>query len=321
MQSLLKGTRAYKQLKVDGEKGCFSHAYLVLFDDARNLRGALKTFAKLFFACDEPYTPAQTRVADLIDTESFSDCLFYPAPNEKFVVEDAERLAEECSLKPVEGDKKVFVVADFATATVAAQNKLLKLLEEPPTGVIFLLGATTVFPVLTTVLSRVKKLEITPFETEDIAACLARQYGDKYGVDEYTLCAAASGGSLGGAQNTLEGGAYKTLTDDAFALLLSPLYTLPPLIKRIGETKRKKELFSLMRLIMRDGLIVKANLSKERLFLRSERARIAQIADRFSLNALVFAQERILQAERENFFNATFPQCLETMVADICNKG
>ena len=130
MQSLLKGTRAYKQLKVDGEKGCFSHAYLVLFDNARNLRDALKTFAKLFFACDELYTPAETRVADLIDMESFSDCLFYPAPNEKFVVEDAERLAEECSLKPVEGDKKVFVVADFATATVAAQNKLLKLLEE-----------------------------------------------------------------------------------------------------------------------------------------------------------------------------------------------
>ncbi|MBQ7879950.1 MAG: hypothetical protein IJ317_04810 [Clostridia bacterium] len=321
MQSLLKSTRAYKQLKADGEKGCFSHAYLMLFDDARNLRGALKTFAKLFFGCDEPYTPAETRVADLIDAESFSDCLFYPEPDKKFMVEDAERLAEECSLKPVEGDKKVFVVADFAETTVAAQNKLLKLLEEPPAGVIFLLGATTAFPVLPTVLSRVKKLEITPFETEDIAACLAREYGDKYAQDEYLLCAAASGGTLGAAQSTLEGGAYKSLTDDAFSLLLSPLHALPPLIKRIGETKRRKELFSLIRLIMRDGLIVKANLNKERLFLRAEGARIAQIADKFSLGALVFAQERILQAERENFFNATFPQCLETMVADILNKG
>lgn len=321
MQSLLESTRAYKQLKADGERGCFSHAYLLLFDDARNLRGALKAFAKLFFDCDTPRSTAQERVADLIDAEIFSDCLFYPEPDKKFMVEDGERLAEECSLKPVEGDKKVFVVADFAETTVAAQNKLLKLLEEPPAGVIFLLGATTAFPVLPTVLSRVKKLEITPFETEEIAKCLAREYADEYSQDEYLLCAATSGGTLGTAQNTLEGGAYKALTDDAFSLLLSPMHALPTLIRRIGETKRKKELFSLLRLILRDGLIVKANLKKERLFLRAEQERIAQIANRYSLSALVFAQERILQAERENVFNATFPQCLETMVAEIVNKG
>lgn len=321
MQTLIKGTQAYKLLQADRDKGCFSHAYLVLFDDPQNLRNALKTFAKLLFSCDEPYAPAETRLSELIDAESFSDCPFYPDADKKFVVEDAERVGEECCLKPVEGERKAIVIADLAEATAAAQNKLLKLLEEPPTGVIFLLGATTAYPVLPTVLSRVKKLEIQPFDTAEIAACLARGYGDRYGRDEYTLCAAASGGALGAAQNMLEGGAYKALTDDAFALLSSPVSMLPSLVRRIGETKRKKELLALLRLIVRDSMLIKAKLPKERVLLRLESVRLSKVAERFSLAALAFAQDRISQAERENFFNATFPQCLETLIADILVKG
>ena len=76
--------------------------------------------------------------------------------------EDAENIREETLLSPIEGERKLFVLGDFAEANTQTQNKLLKLLEEPPQGVIFLLGATTVFPVLPTVLSRTKKLEILP---------------------------------------------------------------------------------------------------------------------------------------------------------------
>lgn len=75
-------------------------------------------------------------------------------------MEDAERILEESALKPVEGNKKLFVAGDFAEATTQAQNKLLKLLEEPPEGVYFLLGATVSFSVLPTILSRTEKLEI-----------------------------------------------------------------------------------------------------------------------------------------------------------------
>ncbi len=317
MQTLWESTRAYTLLKTDGEKGCFHHAYLLLLDDARNLKNALKAFAKLLFSCNEASTPAQKRVAGLIDSESFSDCLFYPEAEKKFVVEDAERVAEECMLQPVEGDKKVFVIGDFAEATVAAQNKLLKLLEEPPRGVIFLLGATTAFPVLSTVLSRVKTAEIPPFSTEELAACLSRLYADRYAADEYTLCAAASGGCLGSAQSMLEGGAYKTLIDDAFSLCLTPPSGLPALVKRIGETKRKKELLSLLRLVFRDALLVKTGVGKTRVFLRAEALRLARVAERFSSRALVYAQELIGKAEREAFFNAVFPQCLETLFAGI----
>lgn len=300
-------------MKADQKSGNFSHAYLLLCEDARNLREILKTFAKLFFHADE----GNDRVAGLIDEESFSDCLFFPENGKKFVVEDAENLAEESLLRPVEGEKKAFVVGDFAEATPAAQNKLLKLLEEPPEGVVFLLGATTAFPVLPTVLSRVKTLEIPPFEPKEIAACLARIYGtDKYAAADFSLCAFVSGGVLGNAQNTLEGGAYRQMLDDAFALCGGGAAALPALVKRLGDTKRKKELLSLLRTVYRDTLLVKTGQEKH-VLLQGESARLQALAKGYTLHALVKAQELISKAEREVVFNAYFPQCLEVLMGSI----
>lgn len=311
MQALLQNTHAYKLMKSDAERGGLHHAYLLLMDDARNLRFALKTFAKLIFKDDR-------RIAGLIDTESFSDCLFYPEADKKFVVDDAERVGEECSLQPVEGDKKVFVIGDFAEANPASQNKLLKLLEEPPQGVVFLLGATTQFPVLPTVLSRVKKLEIPPFDTLEVAACLERTYAEKrFDKEEFALCAHVSGGVVGRAESMLEGGAYKSLIDDAFSLVLAAPSALPSLVKRVGETKRKKELLSLLRLIFRDALLQKSGVGVDKTFLRSESVRLARVAEKYSLASLVRAQDEIAKAEQETAFNAVFVQCLEVVLAKI----
>lgn len=329
MQSLLKKTRAYGLIKTEEARGELSHAYLLLFDDAQNLRSALKTFIKPFFSCANELTSEEKRRSNLIDNETFSDCLFFPENGKKFMVEDAEKITEESTLKPVEGEKKAFVISHFDAATPAAQNKLLKLLEEPPKGVVFLLGATTSYPVLSTVLSRVKTIEIPPFEAEEIASCLARNYGDRYAANDYELCAAASSGSLGVAENMLDSGAYKQLIDEAFALCLSTPATLPQAVKKVGDTKRKKELLSLMRILFRDALLLKTekigkggSLSlAQKISLKSEISRLQTLANAYALPALVFAQEAISKAEKEVTFNAYFPQCVELLVASVQAKS
>ena len=56
----------------------------------------------------------------------------------------------------------------------SAQNKLLKTLEEPPKNVHILLGATSEYPLLATLKSRVKKLEIPPFDNQTIYKALGQ---------------------------------------------------------------------------------------------------------------------------------------------------
>lgn len=322
MQTLLKKTNAYKLLQRETQERKNSHAYLLLFDDARNLREALKSFAKALFYCDgENEDENARRVARLIETESFSDCLFFPAENKKISVEDADAIKEECLLRPVEGDKKLIVVSGFETANAATQNKLLKLLEEPPTGVIFLLGATSSYSILTTVLSRTKKLEILSFDAQDIEDCLARIYGNKYDRDSLSVCAATSNGSLGAAQNILEGGYFKTLTENAFSLALCSRHALPVIVKQIGETKHPKELLSLLRLIFRDALVLKTQGGKSRRYLLLKRNEILTVSKKYSERALLYAQERLSKAELETTFNAVFPQCIEVCMAKILTEN
>ncbi len=320
MQTLLKSTRAYQLLKTEGKQGDFSHAYLLSFEDGSFLRAALKIFAKLFFACDEPTTPAQKRASELIDDENFTDCVLFPAEGKKLVVEDAEKIVEESNLTPVEGERKVFLLGDFSEANAQTQNKLLKLLEEPPKGVIFLLGATSPFAVLPTVLSRTKKLEIFPFSESEIRDFLQRRYEGKYAAEDLALCAATSGGNAGEACKLLEGGRYHGLVEDAFSLLLSPVYKLPIAVKQAGETPYKKELLRVLRLILRDGLVRKTGAGGK-LFLSAERARIDEVAKAFTIGGLLNAQEALTEAEKQVHFNAVFPQCIESCMAKIFTEN
>ena len=122
MIELLQNTQAYRLLQKESEENMCSHAYLLLFDDARNLRATLKEFAKLLFSANT--TAEKQRIDKLINEESYADCLFYPAEGKKLAVEDAEKIREESLLSPIEGERKVFILSDFAEANVQTQNKL-----------------------------------------------------------------------------------------------------------------------------------------------------------------------------------------------------
>lgn len=306
MELLIRQTPVYETVKREAETDTLRHAYLLTMDDKRNLRAALKAFAKLFF-------PASHRTSTLIDSESFSDCLFYPTEEgKKFTVEDAEAIGEEATLKPVEGACKLFVV-EFTDATPQAQNKLLKLLEEPPTGVRFLLGSTTAFSVLSTVLSRTSKLELPPFSDGAIEDFLRRRYPTATDLRAY---AAASGGSAGTAQSFLEGGYYGELLESAFLLAETDIRALPAVVKKTGETKRKKELLTLLRLVYRDALSIQLKTGV-RLTLEREKERLNALAARYTPHTLLHAQEALTKAERETRFNAAFTQCLELTLTDI----
>lgn len=324
MQTLLKTTDAYKLLQSERMENRLNHAYLIVLDDPRTLREVLNVFARVFFGCEEENAEGRyARISSLIKKESYADCLFFPKKGEKFAVSDVEEIKEESALNPVEGEKKLFVVSDFSELGIAQQNKLLKLLEEPPENVYFLLGATTTYPILQTVLSRVKKMQLPPFSEKEIFSFLIRNYPEKGDEREkMQIFAATSNGILGNAQNALEGGYFEELVQDCFQLCLEEK-NFPSLAKKLGESKRKKEILSFLRLIFRDALFLKTNVDFSVFLLKSEMEKIKKVGSRYALNALSYAQEALTQAEKQLKFNTNFTQCLEICFAKISerNKG
>ncbi|MBQ8374529.1 MAG: hypothetical protein IJX98_03010 [Clostridia bacterium] len=337
MQTLIKNTNAYRLLKTEILKDGHSHAYLVVFDDPKHLKTALRSFAKLLFYAEEndygEYDdPALKRVADLIEGDKYPDCLVYPRNEKRLTAEEAEEIVEECAVRPVEGERKVFLIDKFDEALPAAQNKLLKVLEEPPQGVVFLLGARTVYPVLTTVRSRTQKLEILPFSLEEVGACMRRNYSETYSEQQISLVSALSCGSVGSAENFLLQGYYQSVVEDAFALCLSDPFNLPAVVKKVSD-KHKKELLTLIRLIFRDALFLKTALrggadkstllrrAEKHLFLRPEKKRIESVSEKYTLRSLIFAQDKLTEAEKQLKFNANFTQCIEICIASILEEN
>jgi DNA polymerase III delta prime subunit len=73
---------------------------------------------------------------------------------DRFSIDDARELSLQSSSLPVENDERVFVLVVKAIA-LEAQNALLKLLEEPPKRVAFIIVAPQTIDLLATLRSRI----------------------------------------------------------------------------------------------------------------------------------------------------------------------
>jgi len=110
--------------------------------------------------------------------------------NKTIQVKETMQFMEQAHLAPV-GDGKLFIICDAATMTIAAQNKMLKTIEDAPGSTSFLLLATSIEPILNTVRSRcVTEFMPSPKSTAplippDIALVLEKIFGIK--IDENSL--------------------------------------------------------------------------------------------------------------------------------------
>ena len=137
-----------------------------------------------------------------------------------------------------EGGRLVCIVPEFDDVTGdAAYNALLKELEEPDSGKLFLLVAEQVDRVLPTVRSRAVEIRFGPLTAAEIAEQLVRHYGVKR--DKAAILARRAQGSLGEALEELtedaaplRGAARKWL----LACLTAP-NRLPPMPALSGENR------------------------------------------------------------------------------------
>ena len=287
MRQLFRTTTAYRALSGSAAQGEAAHFTLVLFPDAKYLRVYLAECAKAFFGAEEG-----TRTARLIDEESYADCLFYPAAGGKLTAEAAGAISDESILRPVEGTKKLFVLDAFQSVTPLVQNKLLKLLEEPPAGVYFLAGATAEHTVLPTVLSRANVRRVPPFSEREAAEALARMHPE---AGDVRAAAAACGGVLSVGEDLLAGGGE----DFRLAEQILAGGDTAQVCRAAGE--RGKTFFAALRLVLRDVLLYRTG--QERFAVLSD-PQLKQLAARYPASAAIAAIGFVTDAEREIQFNA-----------------
>ena len=129
-------------------------------------------------------------------------------------VDNIRSLYETVMVKPFSADKKVIIVPGCEKMGVPAQNALLKMLEEPPSYVVFLLLTTNSSYFLDTVLSRSIKLSFQPYTDEEICTVLSENgYTDS--ADAVISCA---DGNVGKALSLVSNDTFLSLRSELISL-------------------------------------------------------------------------------------------------------
>lgn len=98
------------------------------------------------------------------------------------------------ALKAFEGRYKIIFLWLPEWMNATAGNRLLKILEEPPAGTIFILVSEQPDKIMATILSRTQMIHVMPHTEEEIITFLSQQHG--LGIAEATRIAAMSEGSM-----------------------------------------------------------------------------------------------------------------------------
>lgn len=147
-----------------------------------------------------------------------------------FGIEASRRIIALMEMKSYEGGRLITIVPDFENVTkIEAYNVLLKQLEEPDPGKLFLITAERAERIIETIRSRTVAIRFDLLGEKDIAEQLVRHYGQN--KTQAATIAARSLGSLGHAIEELDEGAAG-LREAARDWLLTCLRTpqaLPPI--------------------------------------------------------------------------------------------
>ena len=122
-------------------------------------------------------------------------------------VDDIRQLREEAAFTPSQAKFRVYIIDETHMLSTAAFNALLKILEEPPEHVIFILATTEVHKVPATILSRCQRFDfkrIKPEVIRDHLLDVAQQEGILLEEDAALLIARLADGGMRDALSLLD---------------------------------------------------------------------------------------------------------------------
>ncbi len=122
-------------------------------------------------------------------------------------VDDVRSLREEAVFTPVSAKFRVYIIDEAHMLSAAAFNALLKIMEEPPAHVLFILATTEVHKVPATIISRCQRFDFGRIDTEAIKQRLlliAKEEGISIEEDAAQLIARLSEGGMRDAISMLD---------------------------------------------------------------------------------------------------------------------
>ena len=173
-------------LKTQLQSGRLSHAYLFTGSRGTGKTSSAKILAKAV-NCENPQdgNPCNRCKSCLaIDAGSCMDVLEIDAASNNGV-DNVRDLRDDAIYSPSQVKMRVYIIDEVHMLSISAFNALLKIIEEPPEHLLFILATTELHKVPATILSRCQRFSFRRISQEDIAARLQYvAYEEKIELDD-----------------------------------------------------------------------------------------------------------------------------------------
>ncbi len=187
-------------------------------------------------------TVPQCRSCQLITAGKHPDVQLIEPDGAHVKIDQVRALQHDLALRPLEGRYRVAIFDQFETATVEAQNALLKTLEEPPDYAVLIVLTADPELLLPTIVSRCQQMALRPLTTAQVREALITTWHVE--AHQADVLAHLSGGRLGWAvkaatdHSILE--ARAKYLDDLQALLKSDRVQRFAYAEELNQEKRSR---------------------------------------------------------------------------------
>lgn len=241
------------------------------------------------------------------------------------VGEIREQIVNTVDIMPYKGPYKIYIVDEAEKMNAAAQNAILKTIEEPPEYAVIFLLTTNRGAFLDTILSRCILLATRPVSE----AAVEKYLIDNYSIskEEAEFAAGFSLGNIGKAEAIVSSEEFRELKDLTLSILRYiheiESYEIADKVKEYKKHKNRiDDFFDIFLMWFRDVMLLKADNSvnaeaaKKKIIFKNEYVSLKKQADKLDLESIDYIIDRIRRARIRIQSNVNFDATLELLIVE-----
>ena len=160
----------YNLIKNEFIQNKIPHAFLLV---GNNTKVPLNYLA-MSLICDETLACEKCNDCRKVLENKYGDIIRYDGKETSIKKGDIEYIQDTFKKSSLEGKAKIYIIENIESATKEAMNTLLKMLEEPTSGIFAIFTTNNISRVLPTILSRCQVIDIKPDSKEVIYKALIK---------------------------------------------------------------------------------------------------------------------------------------------------
>lgn len=309
-----------------------SHAYIMEGDKGSGKKMLADAFAKIL-QCESREGTASVEACGICESciqmehHDHPDVIWvsHEKPGVISVGEIREQIVNTVDIMPYKGPYKIYIIDEAEKMNAAAQNAILKTIEEPPEYAVIFLLTTNRGAFLDTILSRCILLATRPVSGIAVEKYLI----DKCNVskEEAEFAAGFSLGNIGKAEAIVSSEEFRELKDLTLSVLRYiheiESYEIADKVKEYKKYKNRiDDFFDIFLMWFRDIMLLKADNSvneeaaKKKIIFKNEYAYLKKQVNKLDLEAIDYIINRIRRARMRIKSNVNFDATLELLIVE-----